>query len=61
MKAQKNTWLGRQIDSAKKSLEDRPEWMKRAAHFKGTNTTPVRSTDESTQDCRQNDKCKSDE
>lgn len=47
MKASKNTWLGRQIDSAKKSLEDRPEWMKRAAHFKGTNTTPVRSMEDS--------------
>lgn len=45
MKAERNGWLARQIDSAKKSLEDRPDWMKRTAHFEGSNTSPVRSTD----------------
>lgn len=46
MKSDRNTWLARQIDSAKKSLEERPDWMKRAAHFEGSNTSSVGSADD---------------
>jgi hypothetical protein len=46
MKAEKDGWLARQIDSAKKSLSDRPDWMKRTAHFEGSNSSPARSSDQ---------------
>jgi hypothetical protein len=46
MKTERNGWLARQIDSAKKSLEERPDWMKRTAHFEGgNNTSPAGSTE----------------
>jgi hypothetical protein len=53
MASDKDTWLARQINSAKKSLEDRPDWMKRAAHFEGSNTNPIRKADECSVDVNQ--------
>jgi hypothetical protein len=47
MKSNRNNWLARQIDSARKSLDERPEWMKRAAHFEGSNANSLESVDES--------------
>lgn len=46
MKSNRDNWLARQIDSARKSLDERPEWMKRAAHFEGGDANSLDSVDE---------------
>ena len=46
MKSNRNNWLARQIDSARKSLDERPEGMKRAAHFEGGDANSLDSADE---------------
>ena len=33
--------LKRQAEIARKSFEERPEWIKRISYFAGTNTAPV--------------------
>lgn len=38
-------WLGRQIDSAKQSLNEWPDWMKHAAHFEGSDSGSSESSE----------------
>ena len=35
-KTHADSWLARQIESAKRSLDQHPDWMKSAAHFEGS-------------------------